>query len=149
MYSFMFINRLQYVFQGRNPILLLGWFSNRTGMSLPWVPEVFLACGWNFRCWPKADTSSAVGRSHERRSREKNFFSWEKLFARVTIKTWQKPETALEKSLAPRVECHLTTGKRAERTKLDFRCPICRTAIGQASYLTWASRRQPTFPFCW
>ena len=35
---------------------------------LPWVPEVFLACGGNFRCWPKADTSSAVGRS-----REKNF----------------------------------------------------------------------------
>ena len=57
---------------------------------LPWVPEVFLACGGNFRCWPKADTSSAVGRSHEQ-------------FARVTIKTWQKPETALEKSLAPRV----------------------------------------------
>ena len=27
-----------------------------------------------------------------------------KLFARVTIKTWQKPETAPEKSLAPRVE---------------------------------------------
>ena len=24
-----------------------------------------------FRCWPKADTCSAVGRSHERRSREK------------------------------------------------------------------------------
>ena len=40
---------------------------------LPWVPEFFLACGGNFRCWPKADTSSAVGRSHERRSREKNF----------------------------------------------------------------------------
>ena len=36
---------------------------------LPWVPEVFLACGGNFRCWPKADTSSAVGRS-----REKNAF---------------------------------------------------------------------------
>ena len=35
----------------------------------------------------------AEGRSHERRSGE----------ARVTIKTWQKPETALEKSLAPRV----------------------------------------------
>ena len=30
---------------------------------LPWVPEVFLACSGNFRCWPKADTSSAVGRS--------------------------------------------------------------------------------------
>ena len=28
----------------------------------------------------------------------------EKLFARVTIKTRQKPETALEKSLAPRVD---------------------------------------------
>ena len=43
-----------------------------TQTSLPWVPEVFLACGGNFRCWPKADTSSAVGRSYERRSREKN-----------------------------------------------------------------------------
>ena len=37
----------------------LGW------LTLPWVPEVFLACGGNFQCWPKADTSSAVGRSHE------------------------------------------------------------------------------------
>ena len=26
--------------------------------SVPWVPEFFLACGGNFRCWPKADTSS-------------------------------------------------------------------------------------------
>ena len=59
---------------------------------IPWVPEAFLAYGGNFRCWPKADTSSAVGRGCEK-----------KLFARVTIKTWQKPETALEKSLAPRV----------------------------------------------
>ena len=32
--------------------------------ELPWVPEVFLACGGNFRCWPKADTSSAVGAGH-------------------------------------------------------------------------------------
>ena len=63
-------------------------------IELPWVPEVFLACGGNFRCWPKADTSSAVGRSHEQ-------------FARVTIKTWQKPETALEKFLAPRVKSSL------------------------------------------
>ena len=30
------------------------------------------------------------------------------LFARVTIKTWQKPETALEKSLAPRIQCGAT-----------------------------------------
>ena len=28
----------------------------------------FLACGGNFRRWPKADTSSAVGRSHDRRT---------------------------------------------------------------------------------
>ena len=40
-------------------------------LLLPWVPEVFLACGGNFRC---RGTSSAVSRS-----REKN--------GRVTIKT--------------------------------------------------------------
>ena len=34
-------------------------------IELPWVPEVFLACGGNFRCWPKPDTSSAVGRSYK------------------------------------------------------------------------------------
>ena len=68
--------------------------------DLPWVPEVLLAYGGNFRCWPKADTSLAVGHSHEGRSRKKN--------ARVIIKTWQKPDTKLEKSLAPRVSA---TGK--------------------------------------
>ena len=25
---------------------------------LPWVPEVFLACGGNFPCWPKAEATS-------------------------------------------------------------------------------------------
>ena len=45
-------------------------------LTLTWVAEAFLAYGGNFRCWPKADTSSAVGRS------------------------------ALEKSLAPRVILH-------------------------------------------
>ena len=30
-----------------------------SGFLLPWVPEFFHACGGNFRCWPKADTSSA------------------------------------------------------------------------------------------
>ena len=39
--------------------------------NIPWVPEGFLACSGNFRCWPKADTSSAIGRSHERRSNRK------------------------------------------------------------------------------
>ena len=32
----------------------------------------------------------------------------------------------------------MTTGKRAERTKLDFRYPICRSAIGQSSCLICA-----------
>ena len=50
--------------------------------------------------------------------------------------------------LAKERERHLTTGKRAERTKLDFRCPICRSAIGQASCLICARRRQLTFPLC-
>ena len=70
-------------------------------LLLPWVPKVFLACGENFRC---RGTSSAVSRSHERRSREKN--------GRVTIKTWQKPETALEKSLAPRVAYYMQNRKK-------------------------------------
>ena len=39
-----------------------------TCWTLPWVPEFFLVCDGNFRCWPKADTSSAVGRSHEFRA---------------------------------------------------------------------------------
>ena len=53
--------------------------------------------------------------------------------------------------LATERERHLTTGKRAERTKLDFRHPICRSAIGQAkqaSCLICARSRQQTFPFC-
>ena len=40
------------------------------------------------------------------------------------------------------------TGKRAERTKLDFRCLICCSAIDQASCLVCARSRQLTFPFC-
>ena len=31
-------------------------------MLLPWVPDVFLECGGNFWCWPKADISPAAGR---------------------------------------------------------------------------------------
>ena len=37
--------------------------------------------------------------------------------------------------LATEQERQLTTGKRAERTKRDFRCPICLSAIYQASCL--------------
>ena len=50
--------------------------------------------------------------------------------------------------LATEQECHLTTRKQAERTKLDFRYPICRSAIGQASRSICAPSRQLTFPFC-
>ena len=39
--------------------------------------------------------------------------------------------------------------ERAERTKLDFRCPIYPSAIGQVSCLICVRRRQLTFPFCW
>ena len=35
--------------------------------------------------------------------------------------------------LATGRERQLTTGKRAERTKHHFRCPVCRSAIGQAT----------------
>ena len=37
--------------------------------------------------------------------------------------------------LATERERHLTTGKRAKTTLLYFRCPICRSAIGQAPRL--------------
>ena len=71
--------------------------SSKTGLNsypdseflLPWVPEFFLARGGNFRCWAKADTSSAVGRS-----RDKNFH-----FSRG--KLWRQKRK--EKPLAPRV----------------------------------------------
>ena len=33
------------------------WQAVKMIFFAPWVPVVFLACGGNFRCWPKADTS--------------------------------------------------------------------------------------------
>ena len=50
--------------------------------------------------------------------------------------------------LATGRERQLTTGKRAERTKHDFRCSICRSAIGQGSCLICTRHRRLTFPFC-
>ena len=43
-------------------------------------------------------------------------------------------------NLATELGRQLTKGKRAERTKHNFRCPICRSAIGQASCLICARR---------
>ena len=40
-------------------------FVDETHLHLSWVPEAFVARGGNFRCWPKADTSPAVGRLAE------------------------------------------------------------------------------------
>ena len=59
---------------------LLQRFTFRSPSAVPWVPEVFVACSENFRCWLKADTSSAVGRIHEQRSREKNLWHGAMLF---------------------------------------------------------------------
>ena len=56
--------------------------------------------------------------------------------------------TIISLLLATERERQLTTGKRAERTVHDFRCPICRSAIGQAGCLICARRRQLAFPFC-
>ena len=67
--------------------------SNVVASRLPWVPEVFLACGGNFRCWPKAEATSGEA------------------FRAGHYKV-QKPESALEKSLAPRVRQGIFKGKR-------------------------------------
>ena len=56
-------------------------------LFLPWVPEVFLACGGNFWCWPKADKSSAVGRSHEGRSLFQAFRYWRAVRSKEGMKS--------------------------------------------------------------
>ena len=63
-----------------------GW-CKRPVVVLPWAPEFFLACGGNFRCWPKADTSSAIGQSNEQQGREKNFWHGAVLFT-VPVDLW-------------------------------------------------------------
>ena len=51
--------------------------------------------------------------------------------------------------LATERKRQLPRGKRADRTELDFRYPICCSAIGQACSLVCAHRRQLTFSFCY
>ena len=41
---------------------------------VPWVPEVFLACGGNFRCWPKAEAMSGETGN---RARHPGYHSWD------------------------------------------------------------------------
>ena len=50
------------------------------------------------------------------------------LCSRVLHRLSKSPAADLETER----ERHLTTGKRAKKTKLDFRCPMCCSAIGQA-----------------
>ena len=58
------------------------------------------------------------------------------------------PPLRKQADLATGRERQLTTEKRAERTKHDFRCQIGRSAIDQASCLICARRRQLMLPFC-
>ena len=56
-------------------------------------------------------------------------------------------EGCMNHDLATEGERQLRAGKSAERTKRNFRCPICCSAIDHASCLICARRRQLTFPF--
>ena len=56
-------NRMQlhgHVFEKYQPVgfLTVGFFFCVSD-HIPWEPEVFLACGGNFRCWPKAEATSS------------------------------------------------------------------------------------------
>ena len=66
--DFVAVTRPCYMSQGVPRMILT--LVTRPGLlnTIPWVSEFFLVCDGNFRCWPKADTSSAVGRSHEFRA---------------------------------------------------------------------------------
>ena len=58
----------------------------RSEASLPWVLQVFLAGGENFRCWPKADTFSAVGQGNERKSAAHGYRSFRCKFTHSSCK---------------------------------------------------------------
>ena len=98
------------------------WLHVLACWTLPWVPEFFLVCDGNFRCWPKADTSSAVGRSHEFRAGH------------------CKPETALEKSLAPKVVEHAPVTFSGMCAARGFLAETRSCCTPLCDYCTW---------FCW
>ena len=72
---------------------LKNWVSSNANfrISVPWVPEFFLACDENFRCWPKAEAARKTFRAGHYKDLTE------------TGNRARKPDTALEKSLAPRV----------------------------------------------
>ena len=52
----------------------------------------------------------------------------------------ERPHHIKQAALVTERERHVTKKKRVERTKLDFRYPIYRSAIGQASCVVWFTR---------
>ena len=58
-------------------------------------------------------------------------------------------EGCVNHDLGTEGERQLRAGKSAERTKRNFRCPICCSAIGHASCLICTRHCQLTFPFSW
>ena len=82
------------------------------------------------------------------RTSQKERISW---FLRLVLETCNPIYASAciqQADLATERERHLTTEMPAERTKLDFLCPIRRSAIGQASCLNCERSRQLTFPLC-
>ena len=79
---------------------LITVYFNQPSSFLPKLEFHYPCVWWEFLLLVKRRHTFGrlVGRSHEQQTCEKK---------RVTIKTWQKPETTLEKSLAPRVEYHV------------------------------------------
>ena len=76
------------------------------------------------------------------------YFSHESAF-RLVFRPRAKPVNPVTETLgwfSNRTGTSVDAGKRAKRTERHFRCSICCSAIGQASCLTCARRRQLTFP---
>ena len=69
-------------------------FYSVTWFQVRWVPEVFLACGGNFRCWPKSDTSLVVGRSRERQVDFKT--TWQELWPRPNVEHFTRRTKLVE-----------------------------------------------------
>ena len=56
---FMHVTQICLIY-GLLPSWIINEFENllSNSLNLPWVPEVFLLLGENFRCWPKAEATS-------------------------------------------------------------------------------------------
>ena len=95
-------------------------------VSVTWVPEVFLACGGNFRCGPKANTSSALGRSQKVSGTQSGYLweilskcrlschwprtlsRWPCLLHLLKHSFWKAPAALFEKSRGSKCRCLLS-----------------------------------------